>query len=88
MYKNLCYTAPPAGAPSNWVTPVHLLFGNAGFQPGASVFNTTPPWIAKESFAYGTCTLEATETTMTTTVGVPSLCSLTHNVVGAAVMRK
>jgi hypothetical protein len=73
VYKNRCYTAPPAGAPPNWVTPVHLLFGNAGFQPGASVFNTTPPWIAKESFAYGTCTLEATETRMITTVGVPCL---------------
>lgn len=33
--------------------PVHVMVGNGGFQPGASIFNTTPPWVDVEKFEYG-----------------------------------
>ncbi|KAI8468756.1 MAG: Metallo-dependent phosphatase-like protein [Monoraphidium minutum] len=41
--------------------PIHIMVGNGGFQPGASVFETKPAWIDKEAFDYGYCDLEATK---------------------------
>lgn len=68
VFKGGCRT-PVAGPDGNSIyAPVHLMVGNGGFQPGAAVFNTTPPWIEVENFSYGYCTLEATQTKMTVQV--------------------
>jgi len=64
-FKGGC-PAPVAGKGGHTISPpVHIMVGNGGFQPGASVFNETPAWIDVESFNYGYCTVEASQTQMT-----------------------
>lgn len=64
-FKGGC-PAPITGKSGHTISPpVHIMVGNGGFQPGASVFNETPAWIDVESFNYGYCSLEASQTQMT-----------------------
>eukprot|EP00878_Enallax_costatus_P001056 GHUV01001191.1.p1 GENE.GHUV01001191.1~~GHUV01001191.1.p1 ORF type:complete len:955 (+),score=181.63 GHUV01001191.1:310-2865(+) len=64
VFKGGC--RPDAKAPDGSVisAPVHVMVGNGGFQPGAIVFETKPEWIEKETFNYGYCTLEVTQTAL------------------------
>lgn len=69
VFKGGCRPAVEAKAGNKIYAPVHVMVGNGGFQPGASIFNTTPPWIDTESFAYGYCTVEASQTYLNLQVG-------------------
>ena len=54
VFKRNCQTQPVPAKDGHLIyAPVHVMVGNGGFQPGASVFNETPPWMAAEKFNYG-----------------------------------